>query len=174
VGPKDEEVKEGKVYCAQSEQYLNYILPGSNTEDYQSEITKQREGTMTMDYLYTRDYKNLLAEILFHSHIISIEKFTNLFKTYLEKNKSSQIAPSEITFQRLAEEIKEIAFVLRNGFCIVKSHIVFEDEFMQHLRNKIIFTLFDTEVKQDHPSVTTNHFTKYGEKEHIRLVLRKI
>lgn len=62
--------------------YLSQILPLNQHNDYQSEITRQREGKLTIDNLMKLDYREFIATVLFQCGVISIEKLKSLVKIF--------------------------------------------------------------------------------------------
>ncbi|CAI2369612.1 unnamed protein product [Moneuplotes crassus] len=158
-----------------ADKYLPQILPPSSTEEYQVEITKQREGIISIEAFQSLDYKKFLVEVLMHFRIISATKFTNLLKNYFTKNDHLGVNPDEINEEYLAKEIREIAFVLPNGYCVIKTHHIYVDDLMKVLRNKILFTLLSRELAgQKEPCVQTYEFNHICEGTYIRMVFREL
>lgn len=79
-----------------------------------------------------------------------------------------------MSYADIAREIQEIAHVFRNGFCVFKSKHRYEDKGWIYLRNIILFSLFDTEIKMDHPSVTKALFSSFGSSQQIRTILHEL
>lgn len=153
-----------------SDKYLPQILPISSTEEYQAQVTKQREGMFSISTLNSLQYKEFLVTVLMHFRIIQIKKFENLLINYFKANPNLGQDPSSITLKFLAQEIHEIAWILPNGYCIIKSSNVQDQDIMQALRNKIIFTLFSAPDS----TVLTSDFAHIVAPAQARPVLREL
>ena len=77
----------------------------------------------------------------------------------------------EITNEDAAREIREIAYVFRNGYIVLKSMEDLYDKEIIPLRNLILFKLFDNSITFVHPSVRNEDFYEFGEPRVIRDVL---
>lgn len=90
-----------------SDSYLTQILPFSQGEDYQAEITRQREGELTMENLMKLDFKRFLLIILAKAGSISIDRFRSMIEIYCTKNKVKMNGkePHQITCEDVARDI---------------------------------------------------------------------
>lgn len=61
--PDSQEDESNVLINIYSDTYLSQILPANQNDDYQAEITKQREGKITMDNLLKLPYREFLATL---------------------------------------------------------------------------------------------------------------
>lgn len=165
--------EEREVYILKSGLYMPRILPDSESQDYQAKITEEREGNISMEKLMSSPYQEFLAFLLIHWKVMGINKLKTLISIYWTQNnhKVSGKTADEITNQDVAREIMELAYVFRNGFIVLKSFEDFVKEGIVHLRNHILFTLFDNNITFNHPSVRNEDFYEYGNPKDIRDIL---
>jgi len=115
----EDKVANPEVVCCGSKVYLANMFPLNQSDDYQTLITQQREGLISMDNLTSNSsYKEFLAKVLIHCGIIGIERFRGLLQVYVNKNKDKLElkTPEKITNQDVARDISQICFIFRNGF----------------------------------------------------------
>lgn len=138
-----------------------------------------------MDNLKKLEYREFLAHVFIHSGVISIDRLIDLIYSYMHNNQSATFSlksqegmengqVKRLTYEEVIEEIHQLAHIFRNGFWVFRSLHRYGDEASQALRNKILFDLFDVDIKLDHPSVYKADFFKFGPADAIRSVLHEL
>lgn len=172
-----EEPKEEKVVTLDSQRYMAQILFNEELANSTSgasvmqKITREREGDVSIEILYEKKYDIFLPTVLVQARIIPLASLIRIVQGYFSHNKQYNLDPDQIGPDIIAEDVLQTAHILGNGYCIVRSKMLYSENLdMCAMRNKVIFKLYTSPEGY----VRKADFEDFQEPKAISVILREL
>lgn len=135
LNPKTDKLEEAKLVDTNS--FYKELIPDSYIEKHQEEITREREGTISIGEMSALPYDEFLEKLLSTSGVIGVVRFYEIIQAYTKDN-----SLEKKEFVDALKDATKYAYILANGLMVLKPNFRYNSQFEIYFRNLILSQLY--------------------------------